>query len=76
MRHAPPGSPREPWLEPWPLCPALSRLAREELRHFAPVPRLMRRLQELAAVEAELITAPDEVLRFHSGPLAAAALQA
>jgi tRNA isopentenyl-2-thiomethyl-A-37 hydroxylase MiaE len=51
-------------------------LAREELRHFAPVPQLMRRLQELAAVEAELITAPDEVLRFHSRPLAAAALQA
>jgi tRNA 2-(methylsulfanyl)-N6-isopentenyladenosine37 hydroxylase len=27
-----------------------------------------RRLAELAAVEAELATRPDEVLRFHSGP--------
>jgi tRNA isopentenyl-2-thiomethyl-A-37 hydroxylase MiaE len=30
------------------------------------------RLALLARVEADLITAPDEQLRFHSGPLAAA----
>jgi tRNA-(ms[2]io[6]A)-hydroxylase len=62
-------------------------LRRSEARHFELYLRLartlsggealwQRRLQELAAVEAELITAPDELLRFHSGPLAAAAVPA
>jgi len=67
-------------------------LARSEARHFelylrlaaaasagaarAGAARWRARLRELAAVEAGLITAPDEVLRFHSGPTRAAALPA
>jgi tRNA isopentenyl-2-thiomethyl-A-37 hydroxylase MiaE len=62
-------------------------LQRCEARHFELYLRLaravdcgerlwQRRLAQLAAVEAELATAPDEVLRFHSGPLAGAALPA
>jgi tRNA-(ms[2]io[6]A)-hydroxylase len=70
-----------------PLGSFYATLQRCEARHFELYLRLaravsgndalwQRRLQELAAVEAELITAPDEVLRFHSGPLDAAALPA
>ena len=70
-----------------PLGSFYAALQRCEVRHFELYLRLaraaggteapwQRRLLELAAVEAELITAPDEVLRFHSGPLAAAALPA
>jgi tRNA-(ms[2]io[6]A)-hydroxylase len=55
-------------------------LHRSEARHFELYLRLARRasndealcerrLRQLAAIEAELITAPDEVLRFHSGPM-------
>lgn len=61
-------------------------LARSEARHFELYLRLAAaagngeswrvRLRELAAVEAELVTAPDSALRFHSGPLGAAALPA
>ena len=57
-------------------------LQQAEARHFQLYLRLARhagdaaqvrtRLALLARVEAELITAPDEQLRFHSGPLAAA----
>jgi tRNA 2-(methylsulfanyl)-N6-isopentenyladenosine37 hydroxylase len=69
-----------------PLGAFYTALQRCEARHFELYLRLarsvsgaaglwQRRLAELAAVEAQLITAPDEVLRFHSGPLTAAALQ-
>ncbi len=68
-----------------PLGAFYTALQRCEARHFELYLRLARsvsgaglwqtRLAELAAVEAQLITAPDEVLRFHSGPLTAAALQ-
>ena len=69
-----------------PLGAFYAALQRCEARHFELYLRLartvsgaeclwQRRLAELAAVEAQLITAPDEVLRFHSGPLAVAALQ-
>jgi len=53
------------------------QLARSEARHFEEYLELARevaprqwqaRLQELAAHEAQLATAPDEQLRFHSGP--------
>jgi tRNA 2-(methylsulfanyl)-N6-isopentenyladenosine37 hydroxylase len=68
-----------------PLGSFYAALARSEARHFELYLRLAAaagveswrvRLRELAAVEAELITAPDAVLRFHSGPLGAAALPA
>jgi tRNA-(ms[2]io[6]A)-hydroxylase len=70
-----------------PLGSFYATLQRCEARHFELYLRLARavsggealwqqRLHELAAVEAELITAPDQVLRFHSGPLSAAALPA
>ncbi len=54
-----------------------AQLARSEARHFeqylelaqrAAPPHWRRRLQELAAHEARLATAPDPQLRFHSGP--------
>ncbi len=54
-----------------------AQLARSEARHFeqylelaqrAAPPQWRRRLQELAAHEARLATAPDPQLRFHSGP--------
>jgi tRNA-(ms[2]io[6]A)-hydroxylase len=52
------------------------QLARSEARHFAQYLELAReaapqwrpRLRELAEHEAELATAPDAQLRFHSGP--------
>jgi tRNA-(ms[2]io[6]A)-hydroxylase len=53
------------------------QLARSEARHFEEYLELARevapiewqgRLTELAAHEAQLATAPDEHLRFHSGP--------
>ena len=54
-----------------------AQLARSEARHFEAYLELARevapsqwqaRLRELAAHEAQLATAPDEQLRFHSGP--------
>jgi tRNA 2-(methylsulfanyl)-N6-isopentenyladenosine37 hydroxylase len=65
-----------------PLGTFYDSLRRSEARHFELYLRLARqasndaalcerRLRQLAAVEAELITAPDELLRFHSGPAAA-----
>ncbi len=57
-------------------------LARAEARHFELYADLARaaaphewhgRLQELAALEAQLATGPDDTLRFHSGPPARAA---
>lgn len=64
-------------------------LARSEARHFELYLRLAAgvrlddgpdwrsRLRQLADVEAELVTTPDEALRFHSGPPpVAAALRA
>jgi tRNA-(ms[2]io[6]A)-hydroxylase len=70
-----------------PLGSFYATLARSEARHFELYARLAAassdaagswrpRLRQLAALEAELITAPDELLRFHSGPLRAAALPA
>jgi len=62
---------------PRPLVPLYTRLARSEARHFlqyldlarAAAPREWRaRLATLAAREAQLVTSPDRVLRFHSGP--------
>jgi tRNA-(ms[2]io[6]A)-hydroxylase len=66
---------------PAPLGDFYAGLQAAEARHFelylglaraacaADVPdRWQARLRQLAAVEAELITAPDEQLRFHSGP--------
>jgi len=53
------------------------QLARSEARHFEEYLELAReaapsewqaRLQELAGHEAQLATAPDDQLRFHSGP--------
>jgi tRNA-(ms[2]io[6]A)-hydroxylase len=69
-----------------PLGGFYAALQRCEARHFELYLRLarsvsgaerlwQRRLAELAELEAQLITAPDELLRFHSGPLAAATLQ-
>jgi tRNA-(ms[2]io[6]A)-hydroxylase len=69
-------------IEAPPLGGFYDSLRRSEARHFELYLRLARRasgdealcerrLRQLAAVEAELITAPDEVLRFHSGPAAA-----
>jgi len=66
---------------PAPLGGFYEALCRSEARHYelylrlarrtAEDPALLaRRLRELALVEAQLITAADEVLRFHSGPLA------
>jgi len=65
-----------------PLGTFYETLHRSEARHFELYLRLARRagndaalcdqrLRQLAAVEVELITAPDDVLRFHSGPAAA-----
>ena len=51
-------------------CQLFLRLARTAGGRAEP---LERRLGELAAVEAELITAADEPLRFHAGPPRAAA---
>jgi tRNA 2-(methylsulfanyl)-N6-isopentenyladenosine37 hydroxylase len=53
-----------------------AQLAHSEARHFEQyvelaqeaAPQWRQRLQELAAHEARLATAPDEQLRFHSGP--------
>ena len=70
-----------------PLGSFYERLHRAEARHYELYLRLarsvagaardcQRRLAELADVEAQLIAAPDEPLRFHAGPMAAAALQA
>ena len=70
-----------------PLGSFYATLARAEARHFELYLRFaarvadsqghwQARLRELSAIEAQLITAPDEVLRFHSGPLRAAALPA
>lgn len=67
---------------PDPMGSFYDSLQQAEARHFQLYLRLARhagdaaqvrtRLALLARVEAELITAPDEQLRFHSGPLAAA----
>jgi tRNA 2-(methylsulfanyl)-N6-isopentenyladenosine37 hydroxylase len=43
-------------------------LARAEVAGDDDVAALTRRLNELAALEASLITAPDSQFRFHSGP--------
>jgi len=56
-----------------------AQLAHSEARHFEQYldlaqevePRWRQRLRELAGHEARLATAPDEQLRFHSGPPAA-----
>jgi tRNA-(ms[2]io[6]A)-hydroxylase len=67
-----------------PLGSFYERLQRSEARHYELYLRLARtaagstldcehRLSELARVEAQLIAAPDRPLRFHAGPLAAAA---
>jgi tRNA-(ms[2]io[6]A)-hydroxylase len=62
---------------PRPLVPLYARLASSEARHFAQYRDLARgvapaewraRLATLAALEAQLATAPDRSLRFHSGP--------
>jgi tRNA-(ms[2]io[6]A)-hydroxylase len=62
---------------PAPLGPFYTRLAQSEARHFNLYVGLARerypqewqpRLQVLAATEAELATAADRELRFHSGP--------
>ena len=69
---------------PAPLGEFYATLQQSEARHFELYLRLarsaagsqilwQRRLGELAAIEAELISSPDEVLRFHSGVTAAAA---
>ena len=61
-----------------PLGPFYAALAQSEARHFELYLRLARdvagergawqqRLGQLAQIEAELITAPDQQLRFHSG---------
>ena len=61
-----------------PLAPLYSALGGSEARHFGlyigfartSAPAAWRaRLATLAAYEAELTTAPDRSLRFHSGPL-------
>jgi tRNA-(ms[2]io[6]A)-hydroxylase len=67
---------------PQPLAALYAGLAVSEARHFElyigfaqacdPV-QWRRRLSELAAHEAHLATSADELLRFHSGPLAPAA---
>ncbi|HEY3808347.1 MAG TPA: tRNA isopentenyl-2-thiomethyl-A-37 hydroxylase MiaE [Steroidobacteraceae bacterium] len=68
-----------------PLGGFYASLARSEARHFELYLRLAAavegaqsrwrlRLRELADIEAGLITMPDEELRFHSGPLRAAAV--
>jgi tRNA-(ms[2]io[6]A)-hydroxylase len=69
---------------PEPLGSFYATLQRAEARHFELYLRLAERagapaqvsarLSALAAVEAELITASDEQLRFHSGPPPALAL--
>lgn len=70
-----------------PLGSFYGTLARSEARHFELYLRLATaaasaesswrpRLRQLAQLEAELITAPDELLRFHSGPLRVAAVPA
>jgi tRNA-(ms[2]io[6]A)-hydroxylase len=67
-----------------PLGGFYATLARSEARHFelylklaaasAGEARWRVRLRELAEVEAGLATAPDAELRFHSGPVSAAAI--
>jgi tRNA 2-(methylsulfanyl)-N6-isopentenyladenosine37 hydroxylase len=67
---------------PAPLAELYAQLARSEARHFELYVGLARgrgasqgwqaRLAQLASREAELATAPDTELRFHSGPPAAA----
>jgi len=68
---------------PPPLAEFYAALQHSEARHFELYLRLARtaaageahwqqRLAELAAIEADLITAPDAVLRFHSGATAPA----
>ncbi len=62
---------------PAPLAEFYATLAAAEARHVglylrlaargAAAPQIERRLAELAAVEAELATAPDAQFRFHSG---------
>ena len=47
-------------------------LARRAAKRAGVVPALDARIGEFAALEAELITLPDEVFRFHSGPPAGA----
>jgi tRNA-(ms[2]io[6]A)-hydroxylase len=70
-----------------PLGGFYASLARSEARHFELYLRLAAdvegahshwrpRLRELAAIEAGLITSPDEELRFHSGPVHAATVPA
>jgi tRNA-(ms[2]io[6]A)-hydroxylase len=63
---------------PAPLARLYADLARCEARHFESYVGFARtaapaewreRLQKLAGREAQLITAPERVLRFHSGPL-------
>ena len=72
---------------PEPLGNFYAALQRSEARHYQLYLRLAsescgprstwkQRLRELAVVEAELIIERDQMLRFHSGPLSAAALPA
>ncbi len=61
---------------PAPLGGFYAQLAQSEARHFGQylelaqeaAPQWRRRLEDLAAHEARLATAPDGQLRFHSGP--------
>ncbi|MGA8706938.1 MAG: tRNA isopentenyl-2-thiomethyl-A-37 hydroxylase MiaE [Steroidobacteraceae bacterium] len=68
-----------------PLGSFYGTLARSEARHFALYLKLAAaasnseggwrpRLRHLAELEAQLVTSPDELLRFHSGPVRAAAV--
>lgn len=68
-----------------PLGSFYGTLARSEARHFALYLKLAAaassseggwrpRLRHLAELEAQLVTTPDELLRFHSGPVRAAAV--
>ena len=69
-----------------PLGGFYATLARSEARHYELYLKLAAasagklpwrlRLRELAAIEAELATAPDALMRFHSGPVSAAELPA
>lgn len=67
-----------------PLGAFYAGLARSEARHFELYLRLATaaaggredwrpRLRQLADIEAELVTSPEELLRFHSGPVPIAA---
>ena len=60
-----------------PIAELYGTLARSEARHYELYlnlagepgdPKLLTRLAEIAAVEADLATQPDEQFRFHSGP--------